>query len=117
MVKKIGIILAILIAILVSVNLIGQIFEATKSSDRLSQEAEELYKLQEENKQLKKRLSETQSEQFLEEQARNKLGLVKKGETLVVIAEEKIREVLGATQSAQELRLPNWLGWWRIFFK
>lgn len=114
--KKIGIIVVILIVILVAYNLIGQIFEATRSGDRLSKEAEELYKLEAENKELKKKLSESKSVQFLEEQARDKLGLAKKGETVVVISEDKLKQVLGATESAKEARLPNPLGWWRVFF-
>ena len=117
MVKKITLGLILLIVFIVAYNLISQIFDALKSGERLSRQAEEVYKLELKNKELKKRLSEIKSEQFIEEQARNKLGLAKKGETLVIIPEEKIRQVLGATQSAQEARLPNWLGWWRLFFK
>ncbi len=40
-----------------------------------------------------------------------------KGETVVVIPDEKITSVLGTSQLAAVVRLPNWLGWWRVFFK
>lgn len=117
MFKKIGITVAALIVLVVIYNLVSQISDALKSGERLSRQAEEVYKLEAKNKELKKKLSEIKSPQFIEEEARNKLGLAKEGETLVIIPDEKIKEILGATDSAQEQRLPNWLGWLKVFFK
>lgn len=116
MVKKIGLGLIMLIALLLAYNLVNQIYDAVKSGERLSQQLEEVYQLEAQNRQLKKRLSEIQSDDFLEEQARNKLGFGKTGETVIIIPEEKIRQILGATASAQEARLPNWLGWLKVFW-
>ena len=31
-------------------------------------------------------------------------------------AEEKLKEVMGVSQSAQHVRLTNWLGWLRVFW-
>lgn len=114
--KKLGIVAIILISLLVAYNLISQIIEATKSEERLSNAAEIVYRLEIKNKELKKRLESIQSAQFIEEEARNRLGLGKEGETIVVIPDEKIKQVLGATESAQ-IRLPNWLGWLKMFWK
>lgn len=105
----------ILLALLIAYNLLSQITNAVKSSDRLSEAVERVYRLEVENRQLKTKLAQIQSAQFIEEQARNKLGLSKVGETIVIIPDEKLRQVLGATQSTQP-RLPNWLGWWKMFF-
>ncbi|MBI2039620.1 septum formation initiator family protein [Candidatus Microgenomates bacterium] len=116
MIKRISLGIAILIMFLIGYNLINQISDALKSSERLSQEADNLAQLQAQNRQLKEKLSQIQSEEFIEEQARNKLGLAKAGETVVIIPEEKLKEVLGTSESAQ-IRLPNWLGWWRLFFR
>lgn len=90
---------------------------ATKSGDRLSEAADTVYKLETRNKELKKQLTQTQSSDFIEQQARDKLGLSKKGETLFIIPEDKLKMVLEASQSAAEVRLPNWLGWLRVFWK
>ncbi|MBI2600401.1 septum formation initiator family protein [Candidatus Daviesbacteria bacterium] len=117
MTKKIGLVLVIVIVGIIIANLIAQLFDATKSSDRLSQAAEELYKLEVKNKELKKRLQQVRSSEFIEEQARNKLGLGKKGETVVIIPEEKIQQVLGESRKNLEEKLPNWLGWWKVFFR
>lgn len=89
---------------------------AIKSGERLSDSVNAVYKLEIKNKELKKRLAEVQSPDFIEKEVRNKLGLSKKGETVVVIPEDKLKLILGASTSAQ-IRLPNWLGWLKVFFK
>ena len=78
--------------------------------------SQQLYKLQNENKELKKKLARIKALDFIEAEARDKLGLSKKGETVVIIPEDKLKLVMGASQSAQ-IRLPNWLGWLKVFFK
>lgn len=118
MTKKISFTAIILISVFIAYNLIIQIFQALHSGDRLSLATEILYKLEVENKRLKERLEQTKTDEFIVEQARNKLGLVKKGETLIVIPEDKINQVLSASQSAkEEERLPNWVGWFRLFWR
>ena len=96
--------------------MVSQILEAAKSGERLSKAADEVFQLENKNKELKKELVDSQSPQFIEERARNKLGLGKIGETLVIIPDEKIKQILGASHSAAIARLPNWLGWWKVFF-
>lgn len=115
MIKKISLGISILVVLAVAYNLIYQIKEATKSGERLSQAADVVYKLETKNRKLKEQLENIQSPEFLEEVARNKLGLSKKGETVVVIPEDKLKLVLGTSSSAQ-IRLPNWLGWLKLFF-
>ena len=116
MVKKISLGLIILVSLIIAYNLITQTLEATKSGERLSQAAEIVYQLQSKNEDLKKKITQIQSPDFIEEEVRNKLGFAKKGETIVVIPEDKLKMVLGTSSSAQ-IRLPNWLGWIRLFFK
>lgn len=115
--KKITFTVLILISLIIAYNLIHQISDALRSGDRLNQEVSNLSDLQAKNSELKNKISEVNSDIFIEEQARNKLGLGKKGETVVIIPDNKIKQVLGASESAQEVRLPNWLGWWKVFFR
>lgn len=116
MIKKIIIGVVLLLSLMIGYHLVRQTMEAAKSGERLSQAAEAVYKLEIKNKELKKKLTQIKSLEFIEEEARNKLGLAKNGETVVVIPEEKLKLILGASQSAQ-IRLPNWLGWLRVFWK
>ncbi|MDO8573570.1 MAG: septum formation initiator family protein [Candidatus Daviesbacteria bacterium] len=115
MIKKIAAVFILLIIGLFSYSLITRTTEAVKSGERLSKSADLVYKLEAQNKQLKKKLTEIKSPDYIEEAIRNKLGFARKGETIVVIPEEKLKLVLGASQSAQ-IRLPNWLGWLKVFF-
>lgn len=115
MVRKIAMGAIILIVLLIGYNLIVRIMDALRSGERLSQAADKVYQLEGKNKQLKQKLKEVQSGEFIEEQARNKLGLGKAGETVVIIPEEKLNLVMGASRSAQ-VRLPNPLGWLKVFW-
>jgi len=100
-----------------SYNLLRQISGTAGSSDRLNQMIEDVHKLEAKNKDLRQKLEQIKSIGFIEEQARNKLGLGRDGETVVIITEQRLKEILGASESAVISRLPNWLGWWRLFFK
>ncbi len=117
MIRKLVILTIILVGLVAGYNLVSQILEAAKSGERLSAAADAVYKLENKNKELKKALTDSQSPQFIEEKARNKLGLGKMGETIVIIPDEKIKQILGASNSAVVIRLPNPLGWWKVFFK
>lgn len=116
MIKKVSLGFLILVSLVMAYNLVNQIIAVTKSGERLFRSADILFRLEAKNRQLKEKLSKLKSTEFLEEQARNKLGLAKAGETVVVIPEEKLKSILGASQSAQ-IRLPNWLGWLQVFWK
>lgn len=117
MIRKIILGASILVVLVITYNLLVQIMDAMRSGERLSSQAETVYKLEAKSRELKKKLSQIQSPLFIEQQARDKLGMAKPGETIVIIPEEKLKQVLGASQSSQEVRLPNWLGWWKVFFK
>lgn len=66
------------------------------------------------NIELKKRLAEAESPEFIEREARNKLGLGKPGETLVLM----VNNEQSASKPAQvQDRRPNWQKWWKLFFK
>lgn len=117
MVKKVVLAGISVVVLLIAFNLITQIISTLKSGERLAAQADIVFKLEAKNKELKKKLTQIESPLFIEEQARNKLGLSKPGETIVIIPDQKLRSVLGASNSAQQIRLPNWLGWWKVFFK
>lgn len=114
--KKIGFLLIFVVIGIVIYNLVGQTVRASRVGDRLSQAIEELHNLEIKNKELKSKLLQVKSAEFIETQARDKLGLAKEGETVIVIPEEKINKILGLSKKIEEIKLPNWLGWLRVFF-
>ena len=75
-----------------------------------------LEKLELENEQLKHQGQIVQSPEFIEKEAREKLGFTKEGETVLILP-ENLREKMGFNQpqvSSQEI--PNWEKWRRLFF-
>ncbi|MCR4306256.1 MAG: septum formation initiator family protein [Candidatus Daviesbacteria bacterium] len=115
MLKKLILGLIIIIVLIIAYNLVRQIMESVKSGERLSESAEAVYKLEIKNRVLKEKLSQIKSQDFLEEEIRNRLGFAKAGETVVVIPDDKLKLVLGVNSPAQ-IRLPNWLGWVKLFW-
>jgi cell division protein FtsB len=114
--KKVGFILAALVTVFFGYNLIAQITSTLKQADKLQSASQALFSLELKNKELKDKLSEVKSPEFVEKEARDKLGLAREGETVIIIPDDKLKQVLGSTQKNVEAKLPNWLGWWQLFF-
>lgn len=76
-----------------------------------------LGKLKVKNEQLEKQLQLVESPGFVEKEAREKLGLTKEGETVLILP-ENIEEKDGNSQSYTlgEQKIPNWQKWRRLFF-
>lgn len=74
---------------------------------------EALSRVEAENAKLKQQLSEVQSPQFVEKQAREKLGLVKEGESVVLMPQSSESSQI---EAPNEQNLPNWQKWWKLFF-
>lgn len=115
--KKISLVFGLIISLIITWNIINQIISTLKSGDRFKEATDKFHSLEVKNKELKENLERVKNPRFIEEQARDKLGLVKEGETLVIIPQEKIDSILGLTKKVEEIRLPNWQGWLRLFWK
>jgi len=76
-----------------------------------------LEKINEENKKLSEQLQVTQSEEFLEKQLRNKLGLAKEGEIILVLPEASVvRKLSPIIPEEEEVKpKPNWKKWLELF--
>lgn len=75
----------------------------------------EVGSLEAENRQLQKEVVYRQSPEFIEQQARDQLKMVKEGEHLVILP--NLPAVLGleATPAAPP-NIPVWKQWWNVFF-
>jgi len=114
--KQIGLIAIFILAVFFGYNLLAQITNTLKQADKLQVATQALYELELKNKALKKKLSEVKNPLYVEQEARNKLGFAKNGETVVVIPSERLSAVLGIKKATEVSKLPNYLGWWRVFF-
>lgn len=116
MLKKISSFVIITIVSIAIFNLGKQIFEAFNASNRVTQEASSLSDLQKQNQNLKERLRQVSQYDFIESVARDKLGMSKPGDTVVIIPKSSIDNILGAQKKVEEIQLPNWQGWLKLIF-
>ncbi len=115
MIKLFSILIIVLIVGLILFGLGKQIYFALQAGKRLDNAAEEVNGLQQQNRILREKLAQTQKYDFWEEIARNKLNLIKPGESLVIIPDQAINRVLSAQKKIEPLNLPNWQGWLKLF--
>ena len=74
-------------------------------------------KMKEENGQLAAQIAQTQGSAFIEQQIRDKLGLTKPGEAIVVLPDEDIIRASAPEAPVEEDTLPdpNWRKWEKLF--
>lgn len=106
------------ICVLVLAHLAGSIYRAWRKQDIVALRREKLTELTAENDRLKERLEETGTEDFIERQAREVLGLVREGETTVRLPVDV--PGLQASDSAEPVagdkNLTNWQQWVALFW-
>lgn len=81
--------------------------------DIMQERQAELNRKTEDNARLAKQLEEIGSEEYIEKVARNTLGLVKDGESIVILPGAGSRS---NKQSDETGRVVNWQKWWGLFF-
>lgn len=110
--KKIVYIVVIVISLVVINNLVRSIYDLWHKKDVIVSSQDQLEAAKKENARLKAQLKNSQNSQFVEEEARNKLLLVKPGEQNVIIPHDLIATDSGKAKDAR----PNWKKWWNLFF-
>lgn len=100
----------LVIGLFLIVNLTRSILSLLRAGDKIKEVQEQVAELQFKNDELKKRLAEMQSPAYLEKIAREKLGLAKEGEVVVILPPYQPPLPSG------EESLPNWKKWLRLFF-
>lgn len=112
--KRIIFLTVIVILFFVIVHLMTSIYTLWHKKDLLTNAKEQLQQEKLENVQLHQELVKVNSPQFLNEQARDRLLLVKPGQSEVLIDPT----LLKATSSAQktETRKPYWQQWFDLLF-
>lgn len=83
-----------------------------KAGSRVDGSKLELLKAEEENLKLKSRLSEVQSPNFVEKEAREKLGYGRPGEVIVLLPKEESDQSQKKTNSEDT---PIWKRWWDLY--
>jgi len=96
-----------------SISALRTIVDLWHRRDIMQERQVELNRKIEDNARLTKELKEIGSEEYTEKVARNTLGLVKDGESIVILPGAGSRS--GGPPSETE-RTVNWQKWWGLFF-
>jgi len=109
--------LLIFIFLLMFASLIRNILRVVESNKRIEKAQDQVEKLKKENEELEEKLAVTKSEGYIEKQLRDKLGLAKEGEIVIVLPDEKILETLAPSleEEGETLPDPNWKKWLKLF--
>lgn len=96
------------------------VFSLANSGSRISDAQKKLDVAKEEQESLKRELEEIQSSFFQEKQARDKLGMAKEGEIVIILPEESMLRRLSPRklEPTQIVQIePNWRKWAKLFFE
>lgn len=114
--KFVGYVTLILLVLIV-ISIIRNVGKAMSIRAEVAKERMRVEALKKENEELQARISQTQSDEFVEKQIRDKLGLIKEGEIVVVLPDEEILRSLAPKLESEEDALPdpNWVRWLKLF--
>lgn len=114
--KIIGIVTWILIVFLL-VSTVKNLQKVANIKSAVQVEKAKVEKMKEENAQLQAQITQIQSPEFIEGQIRNKLGLVKPGEAIVVLPDADTLRKLAPQMPVEVETLPdpNWKKWEKLF--
>lgn len=84
----------------------------------IASEKKKVEKMEEFNTNLERQIAEAQSASFIEKQVRDKLGLAKAGESIVILPDNDTLRKLAPQIGSEENTLPdpNWKKWMKLFF-
>lgn len=111
--KKIVYIFVVIVLILMINSLVHSILDLWQKQDLLISAQQELDSQKQKNQKLKAQYEYVQTPQFIEEQAHNKLFLVKEGEQDVLISQKLINQTQAKKTIEQK---SNWQKWLDLFF-
>jgi len=107
-----GLILILALSVLKNISRDAQI------SSQIQAEKAKLAKIQADNNKLIQEVAQTQNPNFIEKEVRDKLGLGKTGEAMVVLPDEDTLRKLAPQMPVEVDTLPdpNWVRWEKLFF-
>lgn len=112
-----GYIIWLLIMLLV-VSTVRNIGKVGRIRSEIDKEKAKLVKLKSQNDDLEREIAQAQGPDFIEKEVRNKLGLAKDNEAIVVLPDtDTLRKLAPVAVTDQEtLPDPNWKKWEKLFF-
>lgn len=111
--KKVSFFVIIIVSVIIINGLVRSIYDLWNKQDLVVNARTELNKEKQKNEELKAQLGYVKSDEFIEQQARNKLFLVKPGESGVIVPKDLIKK----REEKKVEVTPNWQQWINLFIK
>ena len=110
--------LVVLVLVLLTMSLARNILQISQAENRVDDVRERVESLRQENEKLKDELGKVEGEAYVEFQARDKLGLTKEGEIVVVLPKEDFLRKIAPKIEEEEEFLPEstWQKWLKLFY-
>ncbi len=111
-------ILIVGVSLLVAVTLSRSVYNLWKKHNVVGKRAEILAMEQRENERLQQELIDVQKPEFIEKEVREKLGMARDGEVVVILPKvQPPADKLGLRDGKKQTKETfYWLQWWEIFF-
>jgi len=108
----------IFISFLLLASLARNILRGRQANESIRTAEERVEKLDQESQNLSEKIEFLRSDEYTESQFRDKLGLAKEGEIIVVLPDDEILRKLAPKRVEEEETLPdpNWKKWYKLFF-
>jgi cell division protein FtsB len=113
--KKVLYLLILIISLFIINNLIRSIFSLWQKHDLIGEATLQLQQEKNENQKLADQLDRVKRVDFVEEEARNKLFMVKPGEKVVIMGDPS-EDAEQKKSSSKVIAVPIWRQWWNLFF-
>ena len=111
-IKTVLLVIIMLALLLIIKNIVGSILTLRQNSRIVTTLKQQEYSEKQKREFLKQQLYFVNTMQFIENQAREKLGMVKPGEHIVLSAPPvPVAQKLTVVDNS-----PNWEKWWKLFF-
>lgn len=104
--------IVMLLSIILSVRAVATIIDLRARKYTVTERKEAVEKVKKENELLQKQLEAIKSDEYVEKIARDKLGMVKEGEAIVLLPDE----AKGASKKEEREDRTHWQQWWGLFF-
>ncbi|MEK7578040.1 MAG: septum formation initiator family protein [Patescibacteria group bacterium] len=104
--------IVILLSLILSVRAIITIIDLRARKYTVTERKNAVEQVKKENAMLQKELDAIHSDEYVEKIARDKLGMVKDDESIVLLPDE----VKGGMRKEEKQARTNWQRWWGLFF-
>ncbi len=105
--------LIIATGLFIAVRQAVNIWQLWKSGEQVRIAQNQVSQAEEENSQLRDRLAQVDNPEFIEKEARDKLGFAREGETILVLPPANQMNQPTATSDNR----PSWKQWWDLYIR